>query len=183
MNHYTTPCDLVLTPTEQCIFYVFWEIPWKIENLEDSSNGSVEAVVARWLSAPNLNFGSMMEYLQAHKDLRLEDVIYSLSDFKDFDKWISYVDEFELRNDHYTYQQNQARASPPVRTEAADVEPVLPSAIALEDDEGRLPHQLEDDKTAYAEAKEDASAHIPTLEAWLNEVVPPECKQSTVTLV
>lgn len=102
MNHYTTPCGLVFTPTEQCIFYVFWEILWKIENREDSSNGSVEAVVARWLSAPNLNFGSMMEYLQAHEDLRLEDVIYSLGDVKDFDEWISYVDEFELRNDRYT---------------------------------------------------------------------------------
>ena len=38
-----------------------------------------------------------MQYLQKHEELQLEDVIYSLGDFKDFDEQISYVCELELR--------------------------------------------------------------------------------------
>ena len=46
----------------------------------------------------------MMQYLQDHEDLQAEDVFYNLGDFKDFDEQISYVDELELRSDHYVYK-------------------------------------------------------------------------------
>ena len=98
MKDYTTPCGHVFTPTEQCILYAFCRYYEKIHNLEASNNESVEAVVARWLSAANPNLGPMTEYLQAQEELRLEDVIYSLGDFKDFDEWINHVEELEQRN-------------------------------------------------------------------------------------
>ena len=98
MKDYTTPCGHVFTPTEQCVLYAFCRYYEKIHNLELPSDESHEAVVARWLSAPNPNLGPMRDYLEAHEDLRLEDVVYSLGDFKDFDEWLNCVEELEQRN-------------------------------------------------------------------------------------
>ena len=100
MKDYTTPSGQVFTPAEQCILYAYCRYYEKIQNLETPSDESYEAVVARWLSASNPNLGPMTDYLEAHEDLRLEDVVYSLGDFKDFDEWINYVEELEQRNDH-----------------------------------------------------------------------------------
>ena len=86
------------------MLYAFCRYYEKIHNLEASSNESVEAVVARWLSTANPNLGPMTEYLQAQEELRLEDVIYSLGDFKDFDEWINYVEELEQRNHRKCFQ-------------------------------------------------------------------------------
>ena len=98
MKDYTAPCGHVFTPAMQRILYAFCRYYEKIQNLEDPSYESVEAVVARWLTASNPYLGPMTEYLEAHEDLRLEDVVYSLGDFKDFDEWINYVEELEQRN-------------------------------------------------------------------------------------
>ena len=98
MKDYTAPCGQVFTPAMQCTLYAFCRYYEKIQNLETPSNESVEAVVARWLSAPNPNLGPMTDYLEAHEDLRLEDAVYSLGDFKDFDEWLNYVEELEQRN-------------------------------------------------------------------------------------
>ena len=99
MKDYTIPCGNVFTPAEQCILYAYCRYYEKIQNLGSLSNESVEAVVARWLSAPNPNLGPMTDYLEAHEDLRLENFVYSLADFKDFDEWINYVEELEQRKD------------------------------------------------------------------------------------
>ena len=99
MKDYTTPGGLVFTPTEQCIFYALCRYYEKVKNLQRSGSGSVQAVVACWLSTPDQNLGPMVQYFQAREDLQLQDVIYSLGDFKDFDEWINYVDELELSKD------------------------------------------------------------------------------------
>ena len=100
MKDYTAPCGHVFTPAEQYIFYAYCRYYERIQNLETPSNESHEAVVARWLSAPNPNLEPMADYLEAREDLRLEDVVYSLGDFKDFDEWINYVEELEQRNNY-----------------------------------------------------------------------------------
>ena len=99
MKDYTAQCGHVFTPAMQCTLYAFCRYYEKIQNLETPGNESHEAVVARWLSASNPNLGPMTDYLEAHEEPRLEDVVYSLGDFKDFDEWLDYVEELEQRND------------------------------------------------------------------------------------
>ena len=100
MKDYTTPNGLTFTPTEQCILHALGRYHAKTQNLQDpSDDGSVAAVVARWLCAPSHDLGPTVRYLQSHEDLRLEDVVYSLGDFKDFDEWIDYVEGLELRKE------------------------------------------------------------------------------------
>ena len=98
MKDYTAPSGQVFTPAMQCTLYAFCRYYEKIQNLETPSDESVEDVVARWLSASNPNLGPMTNYLEANEDLRLEDVVYSLGVFKDFDEWLNYVEELEQQN-------------------------------------------------------------------------------------
>ncbi|KAM0797909.1 hypothetical protein BDR22DRAFT_823723 [Usnea florida] len=136
MKDYTAPCDHVFTPAEQCILYAYCRYYERIQNLETPSNESVEAVVARWLSAPNPNLGPMTDYLEAHEDLRLKDVVYSLGDFKDFDEWINHVEALEQRNDPDSDQRNGCGTSPQVHDEAANFEPVSGWEVEAQDVDG-----------------------------------------------
>lgn len=120
----------------QCTLYAFCRYYEKIQNLETPSNESIEGVVARWLSAPDPNLGLMTDYLEAHEDLSLEDAVYSLGDFKDFDEWTNYVEELEQRNNRDSDQRNGCVTSPQAQDEAANVEPISPCAVEMEDVDG-----------------------------------------------